>query len=167
MNRSPPSACGKPAPDMHLRTATSADIPRLLVMMRDLYEHDAVPFNPVASQAGIQYWLNSLESGISPLGHIYVIEVAGEPAGYLVLAFNFSLEFGGSCTFIDEFYISESHRSQGNGAHILKQVMDLTAKRGGGAVLLEASDNNDRAMRLYLRSGFSTHPRRLMSVKTS
>lgn len=146
------------------RLAAEGDIEILLPMMQDLYDHDGVPFQADMARRGFDFWLEGERSG-KDRGQILVLEAEGRVVGYMVLAFDFSLEFGGLCTFIDELYLREEFRGRGWGSWAVKEAIAITRQRGGGAVLLEAAFNNPRATELYSRLGFAIHERRLMSVR--
>ena len=84
-------------------------------------------------------------------------------AGYLILTFGFSLEYGGRDAFIDEFFIATPHRGRGLGKAALEEVARLAPGLGVHAIHLEVADNNHGAESLYSRQGFYRHNRRLMT----
>lgn len=150
------------APD--LRLALAEDIPTLLAMMRQLYEQDGTQFREAVSRQGIEVWLESQSNGISRLGRIWLLEHHGEPVGYVVLAFDFSLEYGGRCGFIDELYLKAPYRGKGWGSWLLQYLVTYCRQNQFGALLLEAAHTNEGAARLYERFGFQKHERGLMSI---
>lgn len=77
-----------------------------------------------------------------------------EIVGYAVLAFGFSLEFGGRDAFLDELFIADDHRGQGIGSAALTAVCAWARQEGLCALHLEVERHNTAAKALYLKSGF-------------
>jgi len=87
------------------RTATLADEPVLLELMRELYRHEGLAYvEPAAREA-----LRGVLDGPS-LGRAVLIELDGAVAGYLVVCFGWSLEFHGRDAFLDELYLRDRFR---------------------------------------------------------
>jgi len=78
----------------------------------------------------------------------------GETAGYAVIAFGFSLEFGGRDAFLDELFIVEACRGQGIGSAALSAVCAWARHEGLCALHLEVERDNKAAKALYTRTGF-------------
>ena len=97
------------------------------------------------------------------LGGAWLLEVDGTAAGYLVLGFGFSLEYGGRDAFLDEFYLVPEARGRGHGRAALEAALDEARRLGLQAVHLEVEDDNPRARRLYAATGFAGNERRLLS----
>ena len=77
-----------------------------------------------------------------------------EIVGYAVLAFGFSLEFGGRDAFLDELFIVEAFRGQGIGSAALTAVCAWARREGLCALHLEVERDNKAAKALYSRTGF-------------
>ena len=78
----------------------------------------------------------------------------GEIGGYAVIAFGFSLEFGGRDAFLDELFIHEACRGQGIGSAALSAVCAWARHEGLCALHLEVERDNKAAKALYTRTGF-------------
>lgn len=96
-------------------------------------------------------------------GRLIVIESEGGLAGYFVLGFGFSLEFGGRDAFLDEFYVEPEYRNAGLGTAALEYSFAICREVGISCLHLEADHFNERAHQLYLRQGFKDHERHLMT----
>lgn len=140
------------------RGAVAGDIEFLLEMMRALYQHDDVPFDEARSRRATLQLMQEPQHG-----GVLMIEVDGAPAGYLVVTFAYSLEFGGSHGFIDELFVAKGFRGRGIGTAAVHHAAALCTNRGMMALLLEADIGNERATQLYRRLGFVEHRRRLMT----
>ena len=143
---------------MKFREANEGDLDILVGMMRELYEHDGVTFDEDRSRRV------SLELlGLPDQGRIWLIELEGEPAGYYVLTYGFSLEYQGRHGFIDELFVRREFRGQGLGGLAVEHASAVCRTLGMKVILLEVAHSNERAHRLYERIGFHEHGRRLMS----
>lgn len=146
-----------------LRYAALQDVDRLLEMMRALYAHDGVPFDEQKSRKATNQLISPVDGAFTAFGRIWLIESEDAVAGYIVLTFGFSIEYGGMHGFIDELFVSDSFRSRGLGALAIEHASALCRSLGLTVILLEVAFENTRAHALYERIGFREHGRRLMS----
>jgi GNAT superfamily N-acetyltransferase len=130
----------------------------VLALMSQLYAQDAIAWDEDRSRKGIADLLAAPE-----LGGIWLIQVDGATAGYLVLTICFSLEFHGRYALLDEFFVEEQWRSQGIGSQALVFAEDQCRLRGLNALRLEVAHENVRALELYRRRGFDLHDRYVMT----
>lgn len=142
------------------RSFTTTDTDELIGMMRELFSSDHVHFDEAMAREGLGAITAPL--GVAPPGHVWMIESNGQSAGYLVLTFAFSLEFGGWHAFVDEVFLKETFRGRGWGTRAIELAASTCVGLGMHALLLEVDVANDRALSLYRRCGFHEHPRRLM-----
>lgn len=146
-----------------LRYAEWEDADPLLEMMRELYLHDGVPFDEARARKATDELISSMDSAILDLGRIWMIESEDEIAGYLVLTFGFSIEYGGMHGFIDELYVRSEFRGRGLGSLAVDHAAELCQSLQMHALLLEVDLENPRAHRLSERLRFKEHGRRLMT----
>jgi ribosomal protein S18 acetylase RimI-like enzyme len=84
-----------------------------------------------------------------------VIENETGILGYTMVAKSFSTEFGKACIWIEDLYIKEQYRGMGLG----RQLLDfITSKYTDCIFRLEAEAENEHAIRLYQKCGFSVLP---------
>ena len=140
------------------KPAEASDVPALLPMIGALCELDGTPFDGRAVGRALTQILAD-----ESLGRVWLIQSGGEAAGYLVLTFGFSLEFGGRDAFIDELYVREEFRGRGLGRRAIELGERACRERGVGALHLEVERANAGAQELYRRSGFRDHDRYLMT----
>ena len=87
----------------------------------------------------------------------------GEQAvGYLVICFDYSLEYRGKGAWIDELFVEASHRGQGIGTQLLDLAETIAREHQAQFLHLEVSHGNP-AVELYRRRGFVDHQRYLMT----
>lgn len=132
-----------------LHTAGAAHMMSLLPMVEAFYALERIPFDAARSRAALAPLL-----GASELGRVYLIDVDGEPGGYCVVCFGYSLEFGGRDAFIDEIFLEETYRGKGIGRVVLDRVAEEARATGIKALHLEVERNNAPAQKLYDRAGF-------------
>ena len=137
---------------------TAPDIDRTLDMMAKLYASGTDPFDPARARRATEKLLAEPE-----FGGVWMIDMDGAPAGYVVLLLGYSLEFGGRFGLLDELFVEPSYRGSGIGADALAFAGQQCRARGWQALRLEVAQENQRAISLYRRSGFQMHDRFLMT----
>jgi ribosomal protein S18 acetylase RimI-like enzyme len=140
-----------------LRPLAPADHDRLLAMATAFNDEDNHPLSPAGRRA-----LAELVAGTRFAGG-WMIEAAGEPVGYLVVTWSWSIAYGGRDAYIDEFYIEPAHRGRGHGSAVLEALVRLLGAEGVHAVHLEVEAGNPDAARLYRRHGFAGTDRAILS----
>ena len=135
-----------------IRAMTTQDKDSVLEMMRVFYASPAVFTN-----GSEEIYLKDVEAcvGDNPFLEGYVFEANGELRGYAMVAKSFSTEFGKPCMWIEDLYLKEGSRGTGMG----KAFFDfLTQKYTDCIFRLEVEEENERAIRLYQKSGFTVLP---------
>lgn len=140
------------------RVATAADADALLAMMRGLNEHEGMAFDETKARDALAQLFADERFGVAQL-----ILFGGEPAGYLVVTFGFSIEFGGRDAFVDELFVREEFRGRRVGKAALGRAEEVCRARGIRALHLEVERANERAQTLYRKSGFRDHDRYLLT----
>ena len=144
--------------EANFRPAGAADADTLLPMIRALCEHDGTPFDETKVARALAQIIAD-----ESLGRVWLIECDAEPAGYVVLTFGFSLEFGGRDAFVDELYVRDGFRGRGLGRRAIELAERVCRGRGISALHLEVERANTTAQELYRRSGFRDHNRYLLT----
>jgi GNAT superfamily N-acetyltransferase len=145
--------------EVSYRGALNSDIDGLLQLMRGLQQDDpwSVPFCEEQVRQTVEELL------LNPSrGRVYLISDAAAPIGYFVLAFDFSLEYGGVNAWIDEFFVRPELRGKGIGSQTLEFATRAAREHGAKVLHLEVNRGN-RALHLYRRHGFEDHDRYLLS----
>ena len=95
--------------------ATVEDIDALLPMVERYWRFENIEgFDPARMRALLTRVLED-----ASLGRAWIARVYGEPAGYLLAVYVFSLEHQGLPAEIDEFFVIPQHRGLGIGASML------------------------------------------------
>jgi GNAT superfamily N-acetyltransferase len=98
-------------------------------------------------------------------GAILAAEIEGKVVGVAVLAYTWTLEHGGLCTWLDELFVEEAAREKGVGTALLHQAMKVARADGCAAMDLEVDRDHARVESLYAREGFTSLPRRRFARK--
>ncbi len=149
-----------PSPTVTLRRAGPDDRSLVLTWLADFYEESGFDLDRTKAQSAIGKLTENAQ-----FGHLYVIELAGEPVGYTALTFGFSLEFDGRDGIIDDLYIAPAHRDRGVGSQVVDLLLQAAKKEGLHAVHLEVEHDNERAKKVYFRAGFKDYKRHLLSCR--
>ena len=112
------------------------------------HQHEGVSMRAQARRASIDKLLE-----MPAQGRILLIQTAtAETVGYAIMAFGFSLEFGGRDAFLDELFVAEAYRRQGIGKAALQAVCTWACREGLCALHLEVERDNKPAKALYSES---------------
>ena len=136
--------------DIDLRAASTADVPELLALVREYWRFENIEgFEPGRVGALLQELI-----GNPVRGRLWLARVAGQPAGYLLGVFVFSLEFRGLTGEIDEFFVAATHRGLGLGTRLLATAEEEFRAAGCGYVALRLGRENEAARAFYRRHGY-------------
>lgn len=144
-----------------IRPMRADDKEEVLSMMRVFYASPAVHSNGSEEifSADIVNCVND-----NPFLEGYIVEDEGITKGYAMIARSFSTEFGKSCIWIEDLYIKDDLRGFGVG----KTVLDFITSRYTDCIFrLEVEKDNERAVRLYTKCGFTALPYMEMKKQTS
>ncbi len=146
--------------------ARAGDLDALLALMEKYYDYDRHDFDRKKARNAMRRLLENRRLGSVLLALDARSNNNGKPIGYLVLAFGYSLEFGGRDAFIDEFFIMEEYRGKGIGKAVLEHAQKVAKKQRVNALHLEVTKHNSAVIGFYRRAGFVDHDRYLMTRRT-
>lgn len=138
--------------EIRIRDMELQDKNVILEMMRIFYASPAV-----YSNGSEEIFENDVNMCINKNPYLegFIIENSNDIQGYTMIAKSFSTEFGKPCIWIEDLYIKDEYRGLGIG----KKVMELIMKKYTNCIFrLEVEAENERAVKLYEKSGFSVLP---------
>lgn len=144
------------------RAAGISDSGTLLAFMREFYGLEGYGFEEEFMRAALEGMLRDESSGRAWL---IFVEEGGEPVGYVVVTFGYSLEYGGLNACLDEIYVREVHRGRGLGTGAILFAEEECRSLGVKVLELEVERENTGAQGLYRRLGYEAHDRYLMSKR--
>jgi GNAT superfamily N-acetyltransferase len=145
---------GQAEVDMNIRKAVEDDRAQVIGMSGALYRSGAA-LHPIGD-AQISRTFDEVMGG-SPFVSLYIAELDGRTAGYVLLAHTYSNEAGGPVVWIEEIYVKPELRGGGLGMRLLRFVEQEYAGRAA-RIRLEVDRANAGAKRLYAGSGYSELP---------
>ena len=144
---------------LSIARATLTDLESLLPIMRHMQQDDpwSEPFHEPTVRANLAELLQNLVYGV-----LYLVRDDAALIGYLVICFDYSLEYRGKGAWIDELFVEASHRGKGIGTQLLDLAEAASREHHAKFLHLEVNHGNP-AIELYRRRGFLDHQRYLMS----
>ena len=135
-----------------IRIIKEQDRLALLEMMREFYSSPAV-----YTSGSDEIFSNDIDNCIknSPFLEGYVFDGPKGIQGYAMIAKSFSTEFGKPCIWVEDLYIKEAFRGSGIGNDFLTF---LTSKYQNCIFRLEVEEDNEQAIKLYKKFGFTVLP---------
>lgn len=135
-----------------IRKMEEKDKKQVMEMMRAFYSSPAVFTN--GSEEIFEADINHCVAN-SPYLEGYVFENTDGLQGYAMIAKSFSTEFGKPCIWIEDLYVKNEYRGHGIGNRFLKEI---ESKYPGSVFRLEVEAENERAVNLYQKSGYTVIP---------
>ena len=136
------------------------DVDTVTSLMSEFYAIDNYPFATTIAKNLFEEFLAN-----DNLGKCWLLLWNQEIVGYLILTFVFSFEYQGKIAFLDELYIQPKAQGQGIGKSAVAFAKIQSEELGLKLLYLEVEEHNLSAQQLYLKSGFTIHPRNLMKHK--
>ena len=125
--------------------------------MREYYAFDGHGFDERKAHVALTTLLRDRN-----LGRVWLI-LDGEPVGYVVICFGYSLEWLGRDAFVDEFYLREKYRGRGWGRRTLAFVEEAARALDVTTLHLEVVQQNTSALDIYRKLGFKPHSSTFLS----
>jgi ribosomal protein S18 acetylase RimI-like enzyme len=151
--------CGGTIVSFSTSLATLTDLELLFEMMCHMQADDpwSEPFHEPTVRANLAELLTNPVYGV-----VYLVREELMPVGYLVICFDYSLEYRGKGAWIDELSVEAAHRGKGIGTQLLDLAETISREHKAKFLHLEVTHGNP-AIELYRRRGFLDHERYLMS----
>lgn len=137
---------------LQIRKMVRDDMEQVVSMMRTFYASPAVFTN-----GSEEIFRRDVEECVndSPFASGYILQKGDEVAGYAMLAFGYSTEFGKRTVWIEDIYVKDSFRGAGIGSGFLQFVK---GKFPDCLLRLEVEKENIPAVHVYRKAGFEELP---------
>jgi GNAT superfamily N-acetyltransferase len=144
--------------------ATASEVAAIVPLLATQLEEHQVEIDRAALTHAVEGLVRHEERGA-----ILIARVDGREglAGLAVLAYTWTVEHGGPCTWLDELYVVPELRDSGLGTQLLRAAMEHARRDGCRAIDLEVDAEHARVESLYLRNGFRPLPRRRFARRLS
>lgn len=133
-----------------IRLAAPPDVPALVTLVEQYWHFEAIEGFDAARVAALLQRVIADPS----LGRTWLASVDGEPAGYLLAVFVFSLEHQGVTAEIDELFVAPPHREHGIGKQLLAAGEAAFRAAGCTKVSLQIGRDNAAARAFYRGHGY-------------
>src|SRR6266404_5837349 len=99
-----------------MKRATPNDVQELVTLMAEFYSESPYVLNPRRAAEAFSRLLAD-----DRLGQAWFIEANSRTVGYVVVTFCYSMEYGGTCAVVDDFFIQPAFRGIGLGKAALAE----------------------------------------------
>ena len=140
-----------------IRPARQSDHAVLMRLIRAYYRYDKIRFEAASIGRGLRKLLRE-----PSLGRVWIAWDGARAVGYILLSFNFDLEFSGVEGYVTDLFVDEPHRAHGLGRRLMEVVFEFCRAEGLATVELQVIHHNRRALGFYQRLGFELLPRYVM-----
>ena len=136
-------------PTIEIRSATVDDVPAILGFIKELAAYERAEHEVVATEAHLRQTMFNADSPARAL----ICRVDGVDAGFAVYFFNYSTWQGRRGLYLEDLYVSPSHRNVGAGKAILRYLARIAVASGCGRFEWSVLDWNEPAIQFYRSLG--------------
>jgi len=137
-----------------IRSATSADIPSILQLIRALSDYEKLSDQVVITEAQLREHL----FGPRPYAEVMLAEDAGRVVGYALFFHTYSSFLGRPSLYLEDLFVLPEHRGRGYGKGLLARLAQLAVDRGCGRFEWMVLDWNTPAIQFYEALGAVVSP---------
>lgn len=136
---------------LHIEQATSADVPAILQLIRELAEFEHLLHEVTATEEQLREGL----FGPKPSAEVIMgrLQPGGEVAGFALFFHNFSTFLAKPGIYLEDLYVRQQFRGRGYGAELLRYLARLALARNCGRLEWSVLDWNQRAIDFYKTLG--------------
>ncbi|MEL6915607.1 MAG: GNAT family N-acetyltransferase [Pseudomonadota bacterium] len=149
------------SPRTAIHRATRDDLAILAPLVAAFHHEEGIDTDEAHRQRAVLPLLDG-----SPHGEVFLIGPRRAPAGYALVCYGWTVEYGGLDSYLDEFYLRPAVRGRGIGGDAIHALSHYLAEKGAMALALEVDFGNAAAVRTYERSGFVARDRYGLMVRT-
>ncbi len=134
---------------VEIREATTADVPLVLALIRELADFERLADKVVATEEGLRAAL----FGPRPHAEVLLASSGGEPVGFALFFSTFSTFVGKPGLYLEDLFVREPARGKGAGRALLSRLAALARERGCGRLEWAVLNWNEPAIGFYERLG--------------
>lgn len=134
-----------------IRSASPADIPLILALIRELAAYERAPEQAIATEADLSRHL--FPRAGRPTVECLIGEIDGEPRGFALYFTSFSTWLGRSGIYLEDLFVRPDSRRRGLGRALLSHLAGLAVERGCGRLEWAVLDWNTPAIDFYRSLG--------------
>lgn len=130
---------------VELRSATRADVPVILALIRGLAEYERLADECVATEAALTETL----FGARPQAEVVLAFADERPAGFALFFHNYSTFLAKQGIYLEDLFVFPEFRGRGIGKRLLRHLAALAVERECGRLEWSVLDWNRDAIRFY------------------
>lgn len=134
---------------LEIRPARVEDAARIHAFIVELADYERAAHEVVASVEDIRQTLFAVDSPTRALMCVH----DGQPIGYAVYFYSYSTWLGRNGIYLEDLYITPSHRGIGAGRDLLRQIAREAVAKGCGRLEWSVLDWNQPAIDFYTALG--------------
>ncbi|HMO36165.1 MAG TPA: GNAT family N-acetyltransferase [Gemmatales bacterium] len=128
-----------------IRPATTADVPAISRLIRELAEYEKLSHEVVFEEEKLHQHL----FGPKPFAEVLIVETEGLPVGFALFFHNYSTFLGQPGIYLEDLYVQPAYRSKGFGKQLLAKLAELALERGCGRLEWAVLNWNKPAIGFY------------------
>jgi len=133
----------------NIRSATRADVPLILQLIRDLATYERAPNDVVATEDG----LVEVFFCQKPAAEVRLIFEGKTAVGFAVFFVNFSTWLGRPGIYLEDLFVKPEYRGKGYGRALLVDLAKIARDRDCGRMEWAVLDWNEPAIQFYRKLG--------------
>jgi GNAT superfamily N-acetyltransferase len=135
--------------DLSIRSATIADVPLILQLIKDLATYERAPDDVTATEERLKEVL----FGNKPAAEVRLAFAGDGPVGFAVFFHNFSTWLGKPGLYLEDLFVDPKQRGHGYGRALLADLARIAHERGCGRMEWAVLDWNEPAIGFYRKLG--------------
>ena len=132
-----------------IESATEADVPTILRLIRGLAEFERLADEAVATEDDLRRSL----FGSRRFAEVVLAKAAGESVGFALFFHNYSTFLGRPGIYLEDLFVVPEWRGKGVGRELLVTLARVAVERGCGRLEWSVLDWNEPAIGFYRRMG--------------
>ena len=154
MSSTPPTSDAESGSPFRLRPAELKDVVAIVGLIRGLAEFEKLTHLLQVTPEKLRPHL----FGPKPAAEAFVAEANGEVVAFALFFTNFSTFLGQPGIYLEDLFVTPTHRGRGIGEAMLTRLAKLAVERGCGRFEWSVLDWNENAIRFYERMGATVMP---------
>ncbi len=128
-----------------IRSATPADVPTIVSLIRALAEYEKLAHEVELDEARLREHL----FGARPYAEVLMAEVEGRSVGFALFFHNYSTFLGRPGIYLEDLFVLPEYRGHGLGKALLAGLAKLAVERECGRLEWAVLDWNEPSIRFY------------------
>lgn len=134
---------------IRIEPATAADVPLILMFIRELAQYERLSHEVVATEEGLRSHL----FGERSVAEVLIAYDSDRPVGFALYFPNYSTFLGKPGLYLEDLFVRPDARGRGVGRLLLERLAHIAVERGWGRLEWRVLDWNSPAIGFYRKIG--------------